>query len=171
MKYEIVHDDDPLNPRTEYENAGTILYTSSNYQLGDRRVTADEINAIANDDSMLVLPVYAHIHSGILLSTSPFGDPWDSGQCGIIYMTKEAAKEWPDEEAALATLKSEVETFSIYLAGDVLGWVITNDHGNVVDSCCGYYRREDAEQDARQSLACYQAEQAKKNEHALEFGA
>lgn len=170
MKYEIVRDPDPLNPRTEYENAGTILYTSHRYLLGDKRVTADEIDAIAHDDNMIVLPVYAYIHGGVLLSTSPFGDPWDSGQCGIIYMTKETSKEWPNEDAAKAALKSEVETFGAYLAGEVYGWVVKDDCDEVIDSCWGYYRQEDAEQDAKQSLACHQADQTEKNEHTVVFG-
>lgn len=170
MKYEIVWDPDPLNPRTEYENAGTILYTSHRYLLGDKRVTADEIDAIAHDDNMIVMPVYAYIHGDVRLSTSPFGDRWDSGQCGVIYMTKESAKEWPDEEAAKAALESEVEMFGAYLAGEVYGWVIKNDCGEVVDSCYGYYDREDAEQSARHELACHQADQAEKNEHTVVFG-
>ncbi len=170
MKYEIVQDPDPQNPRTEYENVGTILYTSHRYLLGDKRVTADEIDAIAHDDNMIVMPVYAYIHGDVRLSTRPFGDPWDSGQCGIIYMTKEAAKEWPDEEAAKAALKSEVETFGAYLAGEVFGWAVKDDRGETVDSCYGYYGREDAEQDAKQSLACHQAEQANRSEHTVVFG-
>lgn len=164
MKYEIVQDDDLQNPRTEYDNIGTMLYTSTRYVLGDKRVTADEIEDVANDDSMIVLPVYAHIHGEVRLSTSPFGDPWDSGQCGIIYMTKEAAKEWPDEEAARAALRSEVETFGTYLAGEMVKWVVLGDDGSIVDSCGGYYDREHAEADAKASLAIYMNERAKRNE-------
>lgn len=37
----------------------------------------------------IILPLYLYDHSGITMSTSDFGDRWDSGQVGWIYASKE----------------------------------------------------------------------------------
>lgn len=137
-------DEDAENPRKEFDNVGTILYTSARYTLGDKQVDRDEITAIANDPDNIVLPVYAYIHSGIRLSTGPFSCPWDSGQCGIIYCTKaRAVKEWGAETAiedAKRYLEGEIETFNSYLSGNVVGYTITGPLGD--DSCWGFYPDE-----------------------------
>lgn len=83
------------------------------------------------------LPVYFYDHSVFAVSTVPFADKWDSGQCGYIYVTKvQAATEYlhdnssagadADKEAelrqwALSILKAEVQTYNAYLIGDMWG--------------------------------------------------
>jgi len=39
------------------------------------------------------LPLYLYDHSGITMSTGSFSCPWDSGQVGIIYVSRERAAE------------------------------------------------------------------------------
>lgn len=134
----IAQDDDPESPR-KWDNLGTILYTSSRYVLGDKRVYREEIAEVVSDPNNIVLPVYAYIHSGTRLSTTPFHCPWDSGQCGIIYCTKETAKaEGLTEERAKAVLKGEIETLDQYFNGKVAGITIEFE-GEEVDSCWGFY--------------------------------
>ena len=136
-------DEDAESPR-EWDNVGTILYTSTRYTLGDKQVDRDEIRAIANDPDNIVLPVYVYIHSGIQLSTGPFSCPWDSGQCGIIYCTKaRAVKEWGKDyriERVNEVLKGEIETFNQYLSGEVVGYTV--DGPLCEDSCGGFYPDE-----------------------------
>jgi len=149
-------DEEPLNPRTDWEPLGTILYTSSRYTLGDKRVSSEEIEEIIADVNNVYLPVYAYIHGGIALSTGGFNDPWDSGQCGIIYISKEKiAKEYGDAtpatvEKVLGYLKGEVETFSKYLKGEVYGYVI-EEEGEEPESCWGFF--EDPSKLAKDALA------------------
>jgi hypothetical protein len=141
----IVVDEDPTSPR-EWDNLGEILYVSSRYTLGDRKVDAEEIQAIQEDKDNLWLPVYAYIHGGTSLNTGGFGDPWDSGTSGIIYVSKEKIlKEWKVKRISpklratvLEGLKGEVKTYSDYLEGNVYGHVIEVD-GEQVDSCWGHY--------------------------------
>lgn len=138
----IYPDTDPVNPREEYDNVGEILYTSSRYTLGDRQVSPEEIQEKTRDKSVIWLPVYAYIHSGIVLSCSPFSCPWDSGMCGIIWCSKDRAKlEWSGHyiKKAKKYLQGEVETYSQYLAGDVYGFTISNPQGEEIDSCWGFY--------------------------------
>jgi hypothetical protein len=146
----IVVDEDPTSPR-EWDNLGTILYTSSRYELGDRQVSAEEIDEVLARDDVIALPVYAYIHGGIALSTGAFSCPWDSGQCGIVYCeTATAREEWGDdftEDRARSVLRAEVDTFSKYLDGGVVGYVVELD-GEPVASCWGYYDEDDAIADA-----------------------
>jgi len=142
---EIMYDQDAQSPR-ENDNLGTILYTSTRYNLGDKRVDRAEIEAIANDKNNIVLPVYAYIHSGTCLNTTGFSCPWDSGQCGIIYVSKESIrKEWNVKKISaklrakvIENLRGEIDEFSKFLGGEVYGYVIKDKDGNDLDSCWGY---------------------------------
>jgi hypothetical protein len=137
----IMQDDDPMSPR-EWDNLGIILYTSTHYTLGDKCVSGHEIDEIVERDDVIWLPVYAHIHSGIAMNTTGFSDPWDSGQCGIIYVeTEKARKEWGkdfSEEKIKTCLRNEIETLNQFVRGDVYGYIVEVD-GEHVSSCWGFY--------------------------------
>ena len=55
-------------------------------------------------DQYVILPLYLYDHSGITISTRPFSCPWDSGQVGWIYASKDTFREM--------TGNSEDELFS-----------------------------------------------------------
>lgn len=42
-------------------------------------------------DKVAILPLYLYDHSGLAMSTNDFGDRWDSGCVGFIYMDKDTA--------------------------------------------------------------------------------
>lgn len=95
---------------------------------------------------VISLDVHLFEHSGMILSTTPFNDPWDSGQVGYIYVSREKARSefgWSrltkkriaHIEAALA---EEVAEYSAYLEGEVYGYIITNAEGEELDSCWGF---------------------------------
>lgn len=128
MQSYIMYDDCPENPRKFYETLGTMLFTSFRYELGDKRVDSSVIESILADKNNIVLPVYAYIHSGIVLNTTGFSCRFDSGMCGIIYVTKDKVREVYGKKQispklrkmVLEALKAEVEIFSNYLAGGSL---------------------------------------------------
>lgn len=139
-KIHLITDESPESPR-EWDNIGEILYTSSRYVLGDRRTTREEIENITQREDTIYLPVYAYIHSSTALATTPFHCPWDSGQCGIIWCTKERAlRECTSIEKAKKYLHREIETFSQYLQGQVIGYDIEGPYSQ--DSCWGFYPGE-----------------------------
>ena len=98
------------------------------------------------DGVAVVLPLYVLEHSCIRMSTAPFNDPWDSGQVGYVYATRErVVKEYggfgPEErKRAEALLDAEVDEYSRYLDGECYEWEVIADDadGDVLDSCCGY---------------------------------
>lgn len=101
-------------------------------------------------EKVAILPLYIYDHSGITMNTGGFSCPWDSGQVGWIWVTKERAlkeignideKNW--EQRAREFLKAEVQIYDDYLHGDVGIMIIEDMDGEVIDSCGGYYPDHD----------------------------
>ena len=141
----IVPDNNYESPR-ECDNLGTILYTSSRYILGDKKVYIEDIDAIIKRKDAIYLNVYAYIHGGVCLNTSGFSCPWDSGQCGIIYTTKkEVLKNYNKKritkkllKLVYNSLKNEIKTFSDYLEGNTYGYQVFDESKDVIESCYGF---------------------------------
>lgn len=167
LRVNIEYDNDPMSP-TEWDNVGQIAYCSSRETLGTENVTRDRLREIQQgieDGSLIGLPVYAYVHSGVTIRTSPFNCRWDSGQSGYVYCTKEKAiKEFGKkiltkrvEEAALKCLQAEVKVFDQYLTGDVYGVVVQrvlrDEEGDEagteeLESCGGFYGLDYAREEA-----------------------
>lgn len=159
------YDTYPESPR-EWDNLGTMVCWHGRYNLGDSHDFSDpsEYKAWRNaNDVRIELPLYLYDHSGITMRTTPFGDPWDSGQVGYIYVTADQLrKEYSAKritqriiEQATKVLEGEVKTYDEYLRGDVYGYVIEDADGNHVDSCWGFYGYDYCLEEAR-SIAAYQ---------------
>ena len=163
-KLMIIQDESPESPR-EWSNMGTMACFHRRYSLGDNNVpfSSSEFGSWAEMenyiwkqlDAAVVLPIYMYDHGGITISTEPFSCPWDSGQIGFIYVTKDQLrKEYSVKrlsqkiiQRAEKILYSEVQTYDQYLTGDVYGYKLiecsTCDkdhvHEEVIDSCWGFY--------------------------------
>lgn len=143
----VVADTAPESPR-EWCNAGTVaLVERRRYNFGDEHLSHEEIARIASDKSNIVLPVYMYDHSGITINTTGFSCGWDSGQVGIIYISrKDAIKEWGKTictasvvQKARDYLKGEIKVLDQYLTGSVYGYIVEDPEGNETDSCWGFY--------------------------------
>lgn len=92
-------------------------------------------------NGIIYLPLYIYEHGGITMSTSGFSCPWDSGQAGWIYTTKEEIlktggriksnkgnyvkitdRNW--KNAACTWMRGEVKLYDQYLQGDCYGYII-----------------------------------------------
>ena len=191
-KIKIEQDEDASNPRTEWDNLGTMACSHSRYTLGDTDGVSNLREAVRNSvnykeswevelyldstlgdlvgvaeqcSDILMLPLYLYDHSGITMSTGSFSCPWDSGQVGVIFITKDTIKEEncrpqplkkgqinpdlkpikhvtkKDIERALGYLKGEVETYDNYLTGSVYGYTIEDRNEEEIEdgSCWGFY--------------------------------
>lgn len=177
----IKQDEDPQSPR-EWSNLGHMVCFHNRMTIGDDHKgltfeTAQDLEARMYDvRNGVCLPIYAYQHGGITISTrrtGQFADPFDSGKLGFIYASKEMIREHFQKkvctkkmmEKALEILHSEVETYDQYLLGDVYGYVIKDEAGEVVDSCWGFYGRELAEQEGKAALEAekkYEAQETAK---------
>lgn len=140
----VVQDDDPINPRKEWDNLCKMVCFHSRYNLGDKHdFDIESIQEFVKRKDVFSLPLYLYDHSGITISTAPFSCQWDSGQVGYIYverdtflkefgfkkMTKKAKERLND------LLTGEVEEYDSYLTGDVYGFKVEDEEGDTIESC------------------------------------
>jgi hypothetical protein len=147
-KIEIVQDDMSDSPRN-CDNLGTMACWQRRCNLGDNvKYSHEELERIYNSKEYICLPLYLYEHSGMTMNTIGFSCPWDSGQVGIIFVSKAKAKEeynWKvitkeRENTIKRYLKAEVEIYDQFLTGEVYGYQITNiKSGEMTDSCYGFY--------------------------------
>lgn len=170
-KIKLYPDEDPADPRKEWDNAGTMVCWHRRYTLGDEQPKCSPnewMEEHKNEREFLVIPLYLYDHSGITMRTGPFSCPWDSGQVGWIYISRERIhKEWgkgPQAwKKARACLESEVKVYDQYLTGDVYGYVIENRSGEHVDSIWGYYGHECCIEEARRQVDWHIKDTVKKH--------
>lgn len=141
----IVPDEDVEPPHDVIE----IYYLKqSRHILGNRGVFRDEMDQMfkrVNSGELYGLPVYAYVHGGVALSSKPFSCPWDSGLSGIAVASKD---DFSSEEEAHNAIRQFLETYTSYLNGGACGYIIEDEDGNRLDSCWGYYTRQDCEEQA-----------------------
>jgi hypothetical protein len=165
LTVEIKQDEDPRNPREDYDPLGKMICFHKRYNLGDKHnYRSEDYNGweemeaaiIKNEHAAVILPIYMMDHSGLSISTSDSGfracdsAGWDWGQIGFICISKEKAQEegrklgWnPYGKLTKATLAKitkylieEVEEYNQFLSGDVWGYIIIDKDGED-DSCWG----------------------------------
>lgn len=178
IRVRIEYDEDADSP-ANWDNLGKIAYYNlARYVLGTEAVSPDRLDEIRDgikSGALIGLPVFAYIHSGVVIAaarSNPFQCPWDSGQSGFVYCTREdAIKEFGKKrltkfvrELALRCLVGEVETFSQYLSGDVYGYiverVIRDEYGDEdgteeLEACWGYYGLDCAIEEGKAVAAHY----------------
>lgn len=146
MRYEIHQETDPIDPHKDFDHAGVMVCQHPRHNLGDTKEHPGVVSC--------GLPLYLYDHSGLRMSTKPFGCPWDSGLVGMIYMPAETLeKEFEgDMSRALDCLRAEVDTYDKYLSGDVWYVLIKDEDDEIVDSLSQIYGREAAEEEAKGML-------------------
>jgi hypothetical protein len=172
-EYRVMQDEMAEDPR-EWDNMGTMVTWHRRYTLGDKQPSCDPSewlnDYLAAHPDAVVLPLYLYDHSGITMRTTSFSCPWDSGQVGYIVVSTEKLKHefgWKNmtkarRQQAIEILEHEVKIYDQWLTGDVYWYVIDelDDDGLVIDSgvesCGGYYSREDCEKDAQAMVEWYE---------------
>lgn len=146
---EIHQDEDPPNPRTDFDNLGTMVSFHRNYTIGDKNhgfKDADEVMAHIKETKAVWLPVYLYDHSGLTINTTGFSCPWDSGQVGVVFAERtKVLKEYGGRALTRAlrakvegVLRGEVETYDQMLTGEVYGYVVKKGD-KTEESCWGFY--------------------------------
>ncbi len=144
-------DDDPHDTPRDWSTFGTMTCFHSRYILGDKHdMSVEDLQELVARPDVIALPLYLYDHSGISMSTNrsyPFNCPWDSGQVGFIWITKEKIRrEYKVKRIsektlnkALDVLQGEVDVYDQYLRGAIYGYVIEDEQGEHIDSCWGFY--------------------------------
>lgn len=154
LTVQIKNDSDCNDDPRSWDNMGTMVCFHGRYNLGDKKTndndTTRKLQSLVSRKDVIALPLYMYDHSGITIATKPFHCPWDSGQIGHIYVTKERARKElcvsrltaKQVDRVLAILQGEVDTYDMYLRGDVYYYTVKDENGEVVDSCGGFYGKD-----------------------------
>lgn len=159
----VYQDTDCESPRDSCDFTSHFWNNSRRYTFDSRRESSIEDivdeKGLSKDfiDSHIFVKVYIYSHSGESISTSSFGDPWDSGMFGILAEDKdEIRKEFGVKRISkklhqmiIDRLEREVEEVNQWLQGECYGYEITplGDTEDVLDSCWGLigdYHDEDS---------------------------
>lgn len=168
FEVKIYPDLEPFDPREDPDSElGNMICFHGRYNLGDKHDFADsiELEEFLKESGALWLPLYLYDHSGITMRTSAFSCQWDSGQVGIIYVTKKVIRDRfkvhnitkKVEKQAFDHLRMEVKTYDEYLTGQVYGY--DWEHG----SCYGFFGddQEYMHSEVKSEIDYYLAEQRK----------
>lgn len=155
-KLEIFDDLNPCSPR-EFDNLGTMVCFHRRYNLGDEtELKSSDFSSweelenylYKEEDALIAIPVFMYDHSGLWINTTGFSCPWDSGQVGYIYVSKEKVRREYSCKRISKKLKkmiremlcSEVDLYNDYLSGNVYGFTLTDkENAEEIDSSCGFY--------------------------------
>ena len=155
-KLEIFDDLNPCSPR-EFDNLGTMVCFHRRYNLGDEtELKSSDFSSweelenylYKEEDALIAIPVFMYDHSGLWINTTGFSCPWDSGQVGYIYISKEKVRREYSCKRISKKLKkmiremlcSEVDLYNDYLCGNVYGFTLTDkENAEEIDSSCGFY--------------------------------
>lgn len=166
ISVEIHWEEDPYNPREEFDHLGTIVHWHRNYDLGEsvRSILEDpRMHNLAYFerylslccDAAIILPISMIDHSGVSIwvasrrGEESIADPggWDSGQVGYIYCTREQIRTQYEaygqtHEQAMANaescLRGEVAEYNAYMTGEVFYYTVVDEDGDVLESCGGF---------------------------------
>jgi hypothetical protein len=140
VTYTIEQDQNPWNPREDFDTLASIALANNHYLSGDENLTDDLLHSIQHNRQIEYLPIYAYIHSGILLDTTPFSCPWDSGHIGFIYVNKDTIQKefnvikW--RKHAKQLLQAEFDTFKLFIEGNTYLVTIKDRYtGDILDTC------------------------------------
>jgi hypothetical protein len=176
-------DQDAESPR-EWSNLGTMVCWHGRYNLGDKHdySTPEEFHESEEyKNAAILLPLYLYDHSGITMSVGESGNPfssfdpgnWDSGQVGYIFATRDTLrKEYSNKRItkkriahATEVLKGEVSTYDDFLTGNVWAYVVEDENGDVVESCCGFVGDVDyAFEQGKEAAEAYLTNEAKQTQ-------
>lgn len=149
---EIFADECMDSPRDD-DHLGHIVGWHQRYTVGDEQPGESPREWVHSwkrgrkEKDYVILPVYMIDHSGVALSTASFSCPWDSGQVGFIYATRERAEAggypWGDREYIEGVLQAEIAEYSAYMNGECYGFAVFRKCGacrgwEALDSCGGF---------------------------------
>lgn len=138
-KVEVFRDQYPIDPRVDYDHAGTLSTLDRNYR-GDKGA-----------------PVFSRIGEFAIWAAERPGLVYVQAANGIIWATRETRyKEFGKGSKGLRQmrnlLKAEAAEWNAYADGEVFWHKVTRADGSDADSCSGFYGMEWAKEAALEAL-------------------
>jgi hypothetical protein len=178
FELKVERDDDPMNPRTEWDNITTMICVGKYSYLGDKHNykssdfdSWEELKEqIESDYKVLsIKPLYVYDHSGITISTSSFSCQWDTSRIGWVFIHEKQLNSMcgedfeRGEEKLSLILDGEVKTYDEYLTGEVYKFEVYeietcdkgHEHKVLLESCGSYYDEGDCRDEGQSVLQSY----------------
>jgi hypothetical protein len=178
-KIVVTRDQYPESPR-KWDNLGRIVHWSKRYNLGEEQVrfeTRAEHQEFEEQmgEHPVALPLYLYDHGTLSISTGSFHTAWDSGRVGYVYASREdILKNFPEwkritkrrKKLVRKILESEIETFDMYIRGEVYGYHIVTPSGETIPGYYGFYGNpeESGLLDEAKSIVDYEEEKRQERE-------
>lgn len=166
-RLEITYDSDTESPRA-WSNLGKFIVISNRYSSPDNDKTfisivketsqyatsqENHIDLIKKeiedlgDKVLYIVPICKYEHSGISYSIGT-KHGFDYSNNGFYIVTENTLKQEGFEplssnEEFEKRISSEIETYNQWANGEVYSFILYDENGEVVDSCCGFYSIED----------------------------
>lgn len=167
--YEIKYDQDAGNPRDEFDNISTFYAVkNSRYMTGGKHDIEysyrddldEEIKALRKSGTVVV--EFSH-NAGDQYAVVDV-DALEKEYIAHGYSMRKAKYH------ARRCAQGEIDTWIAWANGDVFGFVVTDDEGNHVDSCWGFYGedgRKEAESQAKSIIEYHETEELKQDQLIL----
>jgi hypothetical protein len=170
----VYYDESPSDPR-EDENLTKMVCFHPRHTLGDDHdFKVDDFDGWAEMEKYLtgvekpivIKSLYLFDHGGVTIGTRPFGDRWDSGQVGFVYIRKEDVRnEFSIKrcgqnmvERCNVILNGELEVYDKYLQGLVYGYrvfKVTDGIEEELEACWGFYDEDECMTEAKCIMEWY----------------
>ena len=161
--YEIEQDTDAGNPRDEFDNLSRFLCPSNNhYTTGGKT----DLEFHPDSDGGENLRNLRREKAVIVEFHNP-----NVGACYAFVNRGKLKKEYLDfgytmRQAlyhARQCAKGEIETYLAWANGEVYGYIVKDENGKTLDSCWGFYGRDEAEKQAKSMIEYYQDQEKKED--------
>lgn len=148
---ELHWDTDPTSP-ADWDTLGEMVSTSRfqrRYGFCERTADGTEEDALERGGVALlarylrmtegatIVPFHVHEHGTCALFAGDISD--DECDGFIVTTPARCAELGVDPADAESGLRAELGTWGAYVSGDVAGYVVKGENGEVVDSCWGFY--------------------------------
>lgn len=164
---EIFHDEDCERPYQDDDGLKIVIlhrhYTNPSKDVGS---TGDAVMQWAKDNARewFVANLFMYEHGNVALRAgerNPFGDPWDSGQVGIVALKKSEWGKGKGEKNAkrMEYAKNVAEEYGRWMNGECYGYQLKNADDDDLDSCWGFIGMEYAMEEAKDAAEYYVKEE------------
>ena len=171
--YNIVigYDENPISPREEFRLTEIATIKKGRYKIGEVFIDADSYDSIEEMEKFLknernaicIKPLFIYDHGGVVLKTSPFNCPFDSGRIGFVYTTKSMLEDAGFIKSKNSKLTQklkdklnqlidrEIDEYTKWIMGHIYAYKVYKNN-EIVSCCYGYYSIDDAINDAKENL-------------------
>ncbi len=161
------------------ENLFLVAYIRRHLEVGPPKKFSADPDTL-REEGFLIFPVRGYVHSGVALALGgsaeasgyPFNDLFDSGWAGFVAVNMEEIENgspgWREEyhpgrtseQIAYTMAEGLIHTWNQYLSGDIWSYKVLeietcslgHEHYDIVESCGGFYGRDQAEAEGAAAL-------------------